>query len=95
MPRMERDAQDRCLRKDGGIAGQSRNAKFPRRDTPWQLRTTVANGEAYDAMIRAAGYSSRPDALLKAFALYAAFLGIDTSVVDGIDASKDEDDMGG
>ncbi len=76
MPPMDRDQQGRCLKNDGGIAGQSMNAKFPRRDTGWPLRTTRQHGEAYDAMIRAAGYNSRPDALLDAFELYAALLGI-------------------
>lgn len=76
MPPMERDERGRCLKKDGGIAGQSLNAKDPHRGTSWPLRTNREDGEAYDAMIRAAGYSSRPDALLDAFDLLAAVLGM-------------------
>ncbi len=75
---MIRDAQGRCIKNGGGVAGQSLNAKDPPRRTGWSLRTKKEDGEAYDAMIRAAGYRGRPDALLDAFDLYAAVLGIGT-----------------
>lgn len=76
MPPMDRDDKERCLRKNGDIAGQSLNAKDPPHDTAWPLRTTRERAAEYSVMVRAAGHRGRPDCVIEAIQLTAAVLGM-------------------